>query len=517
MIDNAKSFSLTGEEFKVLPLGLLEPNEGQIEGVPRNPRTITDARFESLRENIRRYPQFLKKNLIKVYPLPDDSGKYVVVGGNMRLLALRELGYENAPCAVIPRTASAEELKAYTILDNSEFGRWDYDALANEWDEAKLREWGLDSFDYFGEDTDPSEAEASADGDDDKEQGGEDEAARKLADTFIMQPFSILDSRSQFWQERKAAWRSVIAGTGESREDAIGYGMEVRMPKQYKEYNKVRAKLGISFREYLEKYVPAEVLEKAKASTMYANVSLFDPVLAEIMAHWFTPYRCAKIFDPFAGDTQKGLVFGLCGYEFKGIELRSEQVEINRRDVERFRVPVSYVCDDGQNVAAHFEPESQDLLFSCPPYFDLEVYSQLPNDASNAPTYAEFIGILGNAYKSALGCLKPNRFAVVVVGDVRSKKDTSYYGFPDDIKRIFREAGALLYNEGILSEIIGSKAITASNTMKYRKLPKTHQNVLIFYKGDTSEIKNVFPPLSKRKGDILTLEQIRAFATSGAV
>ena len=139
-------------------------------------------------------------------------------------------------------------------------------------------------------------------------------------------------------------------------------------------------------------------------------MSLFDPVLAEILCKWFTPYKGAKIFDCFAGDTQKGLVFGTCGYEFKGVELRQEQVDINNEVIADRGLPISYVCDDGQNVANHFEHESQDLLFSCPPYFDLEVYSDLPNDASNQGTYEEFIAILDNAFKAAFGCLKENRY-----------------------------------------------------------------------------------------------------------
>ncbi len=93
-----------------------------------------------------------------------------------------------------------------------------------------------------------------------------------------------------------------------------------------------------------------------------------------------------------------------------------------------------YICDDGQNVAQHFEPESQDLLFSCPPYFDLEKYSDLPNDASNQGSYEDFIKILENAFTGAVSCLKENRFAAICVGDVRDKNTGFYYDFCGDIK-----------------------------------------------------------------------------------
>ena len=123
----------------------------------------------------------------------------------------------------------------------------------------------------------------------------------------------------------------------------------------------------------------------------------------------------------------------MCGHNFTGIELRQEQVDINNRVIEGRDLPIRYICDDGQNVAAHFSPDSQDMLFSCPPYYDLEVYSDKENDASNQDTYEGFIGILRNAFSKAITCLKENRFAVIVVGDVRNKKTGGYYNFVDDV------------------------------------------------------------------------------------
>lgn len=196
-----------------------------------------------------------------------------------------------------------------------------------------------------------------------------------------------------------------------------------------------------------------------------------------------------------AGDAQKGLVFGACGYEFIGIELRQEQVDVNNDVIKDRNLPIKYICDDGQNVAKHIEHDSQDMLFSCPPYYDLEVYSDMPNDASNQGTYEDFLLILRNAYKAAIGCLKQNRFAVIVVGDVRNKKTGFYYNFIDDIKRIFRDNGMPLYNEMILVEACATTALRASRYMDFRKVGKMHQNVLVFYKGDTKQIKSEFPPI----------------------
>ena len=151
----------------------------------------------------------------------------------------------------------------------------------------------------------------------------------------------------------------------------------------------------------------------------------------------------------------------------------------------------TYICDDGQNIADHLQPESQDLIFSCPPYFDLEKYSDLPNDASNQKDYQSFINILDNAFTGAIKCLKNNRFAVIVMSDVRDKKGY-YLPICDDITRIFAKNGMSLYNEIILVNVAGTAQIRAASAMKNRKVVRTHQEVLVFYKGDVSKIKNDF-------------------------
>ena len=153
-----------------------------------------------------------------------------------------------------------------------------------------------------------------------------------------------------------------------------------------------------------------------------------------------------------------------------------------------------YICDDGCNVQKHIPLNSQDLLFSCPPYFDLEIYSDMENDASNQDSYEDFIAILNTAFTNAIQCLKDNRFAVIVVGDVRDKQGC-YYRFVDDVKNIFCNGGMRLYNELILVEAIGGARLRVNGLMKSRKIAKTHQNILVFYKGNTKEITKNYPQL----------------------
>lgn len=335
-----------------------------------------------------------------------------------------------------------------------------------------------------------------------------------MNEKFIVPPFSIFDTRRGYWQERKKQWRERIGDLGESRDNVLNMGIELRYPSLYQKSMRERERLGISFREYLEKYVTKEEREKAEVGSTSLGTSIFDPVVSEICCKWFTPYAGAKIFDCFSGDTQKGLVFAMCGFEFAGVELRQEQVDVNNREIAGRGLPIRYICDDGCNVANHFEPESQDMLFSCPPYYDLEVYSDLPNDASNQGTYEEFIDILRRAYSAAVTRLKNSRFAVIVVGDVRDKKTSGYYGFVDDVKKIFRDNGLHLYNEIILLEAVGRTAYRVNKLFETRKVAKMHQSVLVFYKGNPREITSHFKPTIYSEADAEEMNRLIA-ETSG--
>lgn len=484
-----------------------------------NPRTITDEKFGKLIDSILVLPKMLELRPIVV----DDT--FTALGGNMRFRALTAIegmsvdelaqrfaglhdytkktqaerdslivfwdGWKTNPVAPVIKASelSEDERREFIIKDNVGFGDWDMDALANEWDSEDLDAWGVDVWQPNGWD------EA---GNADSVEGGIETnppSGVSLNDRFIVPPFSILDTRKGYWQARKKMWREQIGDMGESRNDTLLHSLEVKYKDLYMRTTKHRKELGVSFKEYLDKYVPKDVLEKEGNNIISNGVSLFDPVLSETMVKWFTPNDGCNIFDCFAGDTYKGLVFAMCGHKFKGIELRQEQVDINNRIISGRELEITYVCDDGRNVAQHIAPESQDLLFSCPPYYDLEVYSNIENDASNQETYEDFVGILHDAFTAAIGCLKDNRFAVIVVGDVRNKRTGCYYDFCGDIKRIFKEGGMSLYNEMILVETAASTAMRAARYMESRKVAKTHQNVLVFYKGDTNDIKKHFPKI----------------------
>jgi len=124
-----------------IAISKLEKNTGQISGLPKNPRFIRDERFELLKKSIQESPEMLNLRELIVYP---NGDKFVIVAGNMRFSALRDLGYKEAPCKILPENTTVEKLKEYTIKDNAGFGQNDFDALANEWDMSQLLDWGVE-------------------------------------------------------------------------------------------------------------------------------------------------------------------------------------------------------------------------------------------------------------------------------------------------------------------------------------------------------------------------------------
>ena len=126
---------------------LLVSNTGQIPGLPKNPRLIKDEKYLKLIQSLKDDPEMLELRELIVFPF---EGKYVVIAGNMRLKAMSELKYTDAPCKVLDAGTPVEKLKAYTIKDNIGYGDHAWDELQADWDLAKLEEWGLDIPKFVG-------------------------------------------------------------------------------------------------------------------------------------------------------------------------------------------------------------------------------------------------------------------------------------------------------------------------------------------------------------------------------
>ncbi len=227
---------------------------------------------------------------------------------------------------------------------------------------------------------------------------------------------------------------------------------------------------------------------KILAAQPEAGTSIFDPFLCELVYRWFSA-KGGTVLDPFAGGSVRGIVASRTGRRYVGIDLRKEQVKANQEQGKTIcndNRP-KWICGDSVGIEKLCAGTKADLVFSCPPYADLEVYSNDPKDLSNMP-YPEFREAYEKIILGACALLKPNRFACFVVGEVRSKKDGTYRGLVPDTIRAFEKAGLKFYNEAILVTAIGFLPIRAGRAFEAsRKIGKTHQNMLVFVKGDWKE------------------------------
>lgn len=278
-----------------------------------------------------------------------------------------------------------------------------------------------------------------------------------LRDKFIEPPFSVLDTKQGGWQARKRLWKNL--------------GLQSEIGRNVTGKNTLNDL----------KNNPRKAESAQKILNTGETVSIFDPALCEVLYHWFCP-EGGKILDPFAGGSVRGIVANYLGYKYTGIDLRQEQIESNIEQGIKIcgleNVP-NWLIGDSNKVLDQM-PELYDFVFSCPPYFDLEVYSDLPDDLSTM-NYQMFSGIYKSIIHKSCAKLKPGGYACFVIGEVRDK-DGNYIGFVPQTYNCFISAGMKYYNEAILLNSIASASMRADNGMKNKKLCKVHQNVLIFKK-----------------------------------
>ena len=262
----------------------------------------------------------------------------------------------------------------------------------------------------------------------------------------MIKPFSILDTRSKEWQERKRWWINT--------------------------YN-IQSELG---REDTQ----------SRARFWEDNtVSIFDATLCEKMYEWFCPNE-GRVLDPFAGGSVRGIVATEMGFIYNGIDLSDEQIEANKKQSDK----PNWITGDSEWVIDSIYDKTQDFVFTCPPYYDLEKYTNNPEDLSNMDADSfdkKYYSIL----KKAAAKLKDNRFFAVVVSEVREQSVTGNYkigkykGLVWKTIRACEEAGLHFYNDMILFNSQHQAARVVDTYFKRnRKVASVHQNILVFVKGN---------------------------------
>lgn len=290
--------------------------------------------------------------------------------------------------------------------------------------------------------------------------GNEVKDKSNLKQKFGIIPFSVLDTKSRDWKERKDRWLKLgIESELGRKNDLMGF---------------------------------KRVYNKRKKRLLDRGTSVFDPVLCELMYCWFTK-KNDVVLDPFSGGSVRGIIAHYLDRQYLGIDIRKKQIAANIKQGKKIvshSVPKWLVGDSYKKLK--LIDKKYDFIFTCPPYFDLEKYSNLENDLSNME-YDKFLKIYKSIIKMSCNLLKENRFACFVVGDVRDKDRTQnwYRNFIGETKQAFIDCGLHLYNEFVLLEGIGSSAMRIEQAWIKKKCIKTHQNILIFYKGsDVNDIRD---------------------------
>jgi hypothetical protein len=274
-------------------------------------------------------------------------------------------------------------------------------------------------------------------------------ASGPVAEMFTFPPFTVLDARAGEWQDRKRAWA------------AMGIQGEVGRGDNLIKYSQ-------------------------SASLGEKDTSIFDPVVCELAYRWFCP-EGGQVIDPFAGGSVRGIVAGALGRNYWGCDLRAEQIAANEQQADDIAPTVRpvWVCGDSRDTLA--DAPDADLLFSCPPYGDLERYSDHESDLS-AMSWTGFSIAYRLILHRAAARLKANRFACFVVGNFRDTSTGFYRDLVGETVAAMREAGLGYYNEAVLVTSVGSASMRVTKQFNAgRKLCKTHQNVLVFCKGDSKK------------------------------
>lgn len=371
-----------------------------------------------------------------------------IIEGHGRLLAAKQLGLSEIPCIVLDGLTEVQE-RAYIIAHNKTTMNTDFDLdrLQYELNALKVEgfDLGLTGFSEYEIDSNLNSSNLLLDkyGDVEEEQKG------NLIKKFIVPPFTIIDSTKNPWASIKNKWKESINSLKGRSKELIG-----------------------------ERY----------------GTSLFDGAISEVFYKWFLPNRdieTKKILDPFCGGVIRGAVAELLGYKYTGFDIRKEQIDVNIEQSKELGISPKFILDDSENVDKCIDDDTQDLIFSCPPYLDLEVYSNNENDLSNME-YKDFINKYNTIIKKHCKKLKDNRFAIFVVGDVRDKNGI-LINFVGDTINAFKNAGLNYYCQVIYKEQIGSARLRVGKYFNgSRKLVKNHQNILVFYKGNVKDIKKYY-------------------------
>lgn len=435
-----------------------------------------------------------------------------IIAGNKTAQKAGELGFERVvvvetdgnTMVAVKRTdidldsAQGRELALADNATSKANLAWDEETLKDvmaEYEEFIPEQWGVEGVEFDAKDDDDVDPDGLS-----NEEVKENN--KSLDNDFIVPPLSIISTRDGRWNERAQRWKGIGVRSEVGRDSNLTYADSAQSPGYYKFKNALERQLGrkVSHEEAKEAMI-------ASGKKMLAGTSIFDPALCEVLYTWFCPKGGTTIIDPFAGGSVRGIVASRLGYRYIGNDLRPEQIQANQKNADeifsRIGEPLyrpTWTCGDSTNIKTILQEQGIhldggfDMIFSCPPYADLEVYSDNERDISNM-SYDDFLQAYRNIIKETCSMLKDNRFAVFVVSEVRNKnsKKSFFRGFVQDTIQAFEDSGVYYYNHIILANQVASAATRCRKFMNStRKITRVHQDVLVFYKGDIGAIGGIF-------------------------
>lgn len=286
-------------------------------------------------------------------------------------------------------------------------------------------------------------------------------APTDLMGRFGIPPLTVFDRRQGYWQNRRRRWLELGIDSGDGRGEALTYAKGQGAD---------------------------EVSQKLLA--MSGGTSVFDPVIVETMIRWYCPPD-GIIFDPFAGGSVRGIVSAALGRNYVGCDIRQEQLDVNETQWATFQAAHGNAAEgaawwrlhDGTTPGGD-NGVGADMILTCPPYGDLEVYSDLDADISNMG-YDDFADHYQDAIVHAVDALRPGRFSVWVVGNYRDQRTGHMRDLVGLTIGAHIAAGAHYHSECIIIDPVGTGAMRAAATFAALRRPiRCHQQVLIFVKGD---------------------------------
>ena len=325
---------------------------------------------------------------------------------------------------------------------------------------------------------------------------------KSLADSFGVPPFSILDSRQGYWQDRKRAWKALGIESEVGRDGALSsQGWATMMDSDYRP--------GMDSSEGRDENLTFgsgnDDPVSQKLHGVSGGTSIFDPVLTEMLVRWFCPPD-GHILDPFAGGVVRAVVSACLGRTYVGIDISARQIAANEAQAhlwkgKKYPTPI-WINDDARNVASTVAGRQFDFVMTCPPYADLEQYDpDNPADLSNLHP-EEFIATFAEIIASTVPLMADGSFMALVVSEVRNSKRPGgpYLGVVPGTIQAMCDAGLHYYNELVLINAVATLPLRAGRQMvATRKVGRGHQNVLIAYKGNLADI----PPLDAQAiGDL---------------